>query len=274
MRFPRVAALAAGLAVLAAPGFSNAYVIDGRLADWGIVGTGRATDWTPSRSVRRYVASDQTGGSGIYLGTGYGGQRYDAEAAYLDWDSDFLYVLVVTGLSPDTPQNPAANSYGAGDLAIDFGRDGTFDYAMVVKSYAGLTPGTVYRAGTWNYGIWSAPGMLADAAHPSPYVTALKTGTAVGVGKLAYAGTSIANLGAYASDRHYVIEAALPLSSFGANWSLAGPAVPFDLQWTMYCANDIITVDAAPGRVPEPAAPILIALAAAVATRRYRAVTA
>jgi len=64
----------------------------------------------------------------------------------------------------------------------------------------------------------------------------------------------------------------LPLSSFGSNWGTNGPLVPFDVQWTMYCANDIITVDPLPsGRVPEPAAPLaLAAVAAFVNLRRWR----
>lgn len=264
--------VAAALTLVGAPLSASAYTVDGNFADWGLRRTGQISDWTPSASVKQFVVEDQTGGAGAFLSPGYGGQRYDAEAVYLDWDANWLYVLIVTGLPPDNPQNPAANSYGAGDIAIDFGRNNTWDYGMAVKNYAGLTPGTVYAATAWNYGLWSGPGQLATASRPATNVVAVKSGTAVGTGQLAYSALGINNVGQYTSDLHYVIEAALPLSSFGSNWGANGPLVPFDVQWTMYCANDIITVDPQPaGRVPEPAAPLaLAALAAFFNLRRWR----
>jgi hypothetical protein len=264
--------IAAALMLVGAPFSAAAYTVDGNFADWGLKRTGQASDWTPSASVREFIVEDQTGGPGTFLSPGYGGQRYDAEAIYLDWDAQWLYVLIVTGLPPDNPQNPAGNSYGAGDIAIDFGRNNTWDYGMVVKNFAGLTPGTVYAATSWNHGLWSAPGQLATASRPATNVVAVKSGTAVGTGQLVYSAVGINNVGQYTSDLHYVIEAALPLSSFGSNWGTNGPLVPFDVQWTMYCANDIITVDPLPsGRVPEPAAPLaLAAVAAFVNLRRWR----
>jgi len=264
-------AAAVALTAVAFPAF--AYTVDGSFNDWGLQRTGRASDWTPSASVKEFIIEDQTGGSNVFLNPGYGGQRYDAEAIYLDWDATWLYVLIVTGLPPDNPQNPGANSYAPGDIAIDFGRDQTWEYGMAVKNIAGLTPGTVYAASAWHYGLWSAPGQLATPSRPATDVVAVKSGTAVGNGQLVYSSVGINNVGQFASDVHYVIEAALPLSSFGANWGGSGPLVPFDVQWTMYCANDVITVDPLPaGRVPEPAAPLALAAAAAMfSLRRARA---
>lgn len=259
----------AALALSAVSLQASAYTIDGNFADWGLTRTGQASDWTPSASVKEFIVEDQTGPSNVFLSPGYGGQRYDAEAIYLDWDAHWLYVLIVTGLPPNNPHNPAANSYGAGDIAIDFGRDQTWEYGMAVKDYAGLTPGTVYAATAWNYGIWSAPGQLATPSRPATDIVALRSGTAVGTGQLVYSSVGINNVGQYASDLHYVIEAALPLSAFGSNWGAGGPLVPFDVQWTMYCANDIITVDPLPaGQVPEPAAPLALAAAAALFSLR------
>lgn len=266
---PLRAAIGAALLLAAIPA-AQAYTIDSSISDWGITPTGHASDWTPSSSVKAWLAEDQTGSSGTFLNPGYGGQAYDAEAIYLDWDSNYLYVLVLTGLSPNVALNPAANIYGAGDIAIDFGRNGSFDYAMVVKNYAGLTPGTVYSASTWNYGLWSGPGQLANGSHPATNVVALKTGTAAGVGVLSYTSTAITNLGAYASDSHYAIEAAIPISALGANWGANGPTLPFDVQWTMYCANDVILVDPVAARVPEPSAPIVLSALAAFAAWRIR----
>lgn len=235
------------------------YVIDGAIADWGLSRNGLASDWTPTGSVKAYGVEDQTGGPGTYLNPGYGGQRYDAEALYIDWDATNLYLLVVTGLPADQVHNPAGNSYGAGDILIDFGRNGSFDYGMVVKDYAGLAPGTLYRSGTFNYGLWTAPGVVGT---PGVNPVALKTGTALGAGQLSYSTTGITSLGQYAADTHYAIEVAIPLALFGSDWVTGGgPAKSFDVQWTMYCANDIILVDP-PGRLPEPGMPWLLGAAA------------
>lgn len=254
--FPSLA-LAGCLVALACPARAG-YVIDGNVADWGLVRTNSASDWTPNASVKAYAVEDQTGGLGTYLNPGWGGQRYDAEAIYLDWDATNLYVLVVTGLPSTNPQDPAHNSYGAGDILFDFGRDGSFDFGMVVKNYAGLTPGTLYEAGSFAYGLWGAPGVLAT---PGVNPVALTAGTATGTGSLAYSTTAVTNLGVFAADKHYAIEVAIPLAAFGASWGLNGPNKAFDVQWTMYCANDIIVVDPPGGAVPEPAMPLLLAAA-------------
>ncbi|MFO1318968.1 MAG: hypothetical protein U1F52_05090 [Burkholderiales bacterium] len=267
-RFP--ARLAALLLTATAAFHANAgYVVDGSITDWGLSRTGSSSDWTPSSSVKAYAVEDQTGGPNAYLNPGYGGQRYDAEAIYLDWDATNLYVLVVTGLPSNQVHNPAGNSYGAGDILFDFGRNGSFDYGMVVKDYAGLTPGTFYRAGTFNYGLWGAPGVLAT---PGVNPVALKTGTALGAGQLAYSTTGINSLGQYSNDTHYAIEIAVPLALFGTDWVAGGgPDKSFDVQWTMYCANDVILADPQ-GRIPEPGTPWLLiaALGAGVLPLRKR----
>lgn len=241
---------------MAAP--ASAYVIDGSISDWGLQRTGSVTDWTPLLGVKAWAVEDQTGPLSAFLDPGYGGQRYDAEALYLDWDATYLYILVVTGLPPGNVHDPAANSYGAGDILIDFGRDGSFDYGLVVKNYAGLLPGEVYRTGSLHYGIWSSPGVPGT---PSPYAVALASGTPVGTAQLAYSTTGVNNLGQYKSDLHYAIEAAIPLAALGSDWGVNGPNKAFDVQWTMYCANDLITVDPAPTAVSEPNMLALLALA-------------
>lgn len=253
-----------------APAASAGYVIDSNVADWGLVRTGQASNWTPSASVKQYAVDDQTGGNNVYLNPGYGGQKYDAEAIYLDWDATNLYVLVVTGVSPNQAQNPAANSYGAGDILIDFGLNGSFDYGVAVKNYAGLNPGTLYRADTFHYGIWTAPGVVGT---PGVNPVAIKTGTALGATQLSYSATGFSNLGQYASDTHYAIETAIPLALLGSDWGVNGPNKAFFVQWTMYCANDIIGVDPAPS-VPEPGVPALLAavLGAATVSARKRTV--
>ena len=47
------------------------------------------------------------------------------------------------------------------------------------------------------------------------------------------------------------------VSTFGSYWLGDSPSKAFDMQWTMDCANDIITLDP-PGLVPEPASAALV----------------
>ena len=62
-------------------------------------------------------------------------------------------------------------------------------------------------------------------------------------------------MGAHKNDRHYVIEAAIPLSAF------AGYSGEFDVHWTMNCANDSISADPVlSASVPEPGTLALLPL--------------
>ncbi len=233
---------------------AQAITIDGNLADGGLHRTGQASDWTPDSvlvpNANQYAVEDQTGGAGVRLFPGWGGQNYDAEALYVHLTSSHLYVALVTGLSPNTPNNPAANSYGPGDFAIDFGQNGSYEFGVETT---GANAGKVYQVSAWNFGLWDVAGnynpSIPDLAHP----TSIKTGSETGVGNLVYTSVPFSNMGVYTADSHYVIEAAIPLSSF------AGYSGKFDVHWTMNCANDWIMAD--PDlTIPEPGTLALLPL--------------
>jgi hypothetical protein len=230
-------------------------VIDGNLADWGLKQTGQASDWNVDNTLVpgvRYTVEDQTGGANSYLTPGYGGQSYDAEALYTYMDSSFLYLALVTGLAPNTPNNLAANSYGPGDFAIDFGRNGSFEFGIQTT---GQDAGKVYRVTEWDYGLWDVNGNFNPAHPDTAHPTSIKTGALVGVGDLFYANNFFDNMGRYKDDKHYVIEAAIPLFVF------AGYSGKFDVQWTMNCANDAISADPKlSSQVPEPGTLALLPL--------------
>jgi len=218
------------------------YIIDGNIGDWGLNRTGHASDWTPGSNVKKYTVEDQTGGLSVYLNPGYGGQRYDAEAIYLDWDSSNLYILLVTGL----PSNN--KDYAPGDIAIDFGKNGSWDFGIETTGNNGNTKGGIYQNITWAKGLW-------NKIDP----TSITNGTKVGQGSLVYTSNTIDNLGQWKSDQHYVIETSIPVSTFGALWGANGPNQSADISWTMNCGNDVIKVDP-PAHVPEPGALGLVAL--------------
>ncbi|MHB1214829.1 MAG: PEP-CTERM sorting domain-containing protein [Thiobacillus sp.] len=233
--------LASGLSLQA-----SAYVIDANLADWGLTRTGRVADWTPNASVKAWAVEDQTGGIGTRLTPGYGGQAYDVEALYVDYDAQYLYLALVTGHNPLTPNG--GGQYAAGDFAFDFGRNGNHEFGLETTGSNDKTRGGLYAVSQWGAGLWGA-------ANEGP--TSILAGDLLGLGEVVYTTTGAANMGVYAVDRHFFYEARIPVALFGPYWG--GEA--FDVHWTMNCANDSLKADPVPGAsVPEPGTLALLPL--------------
>lgn len=251
--------LLAGLAVtcaLAAPLAASAasVTIDGNFTDWGITNNGTAAGWTPKTGIN-YAVEDQSDATSGFLSPGWGGQAYDAEAMYLTWytkadGQTYLALGLITGHDPNTPTG--GNSYGRGDFAIDFGRDGSFEFGVLTANRSStLLQGDVVSTtnADWATGLWSAPGVY-DPAH-SPYVTKVNTGTDVGNASMAIS-NSFGNMGTLGGN-HWFYEVEIPVSAFGNHWVGSTPSESFDVQWTMLCANDIIILDPPAATVSEPA---------------------
>ncbi len=210
-----------------------AYTIGGGLADWGVTPTGSSSDWTPNSGIR-WIEEDQTGGSGTYLGPGYGGQLYDAEAIYADWDNDNLYLAVVTGLPSDN------SAYAPGDIALDFGMDGSYEYGIETTTDTGFAQGGLYDVTDWAGGL-SNWGGVSDP-------TSIVAGSLIIMGSLDYTdpNSPITGLGGFSSsNEHYVIEAQIALSDI-TQWGQ-----DFTIHWTMDCGNDALELNVT--GVPEPA---------------------
>jgi hypothetical protein len=233
--------LASGLSLQA-----SAYSIDANLADWGVTRTGSMVDWTPNASVKAWVVEDQTGGINTRLTPGYGGQAYDVEALYVDYDVQYLYLALVTGHNPLT-QN-GGNHYAPGDFAIDFGRNGSYEFGLETTGSNGKTQGGLYVVSQWGTGLWGA-------ANEGP--TSILAGDLLGLGEMAYTTTGAAKMGVHAADSHFFYEARIPVTLFGTYWG----ADDFGVHWTMSCANDSLKVDSVPGAsVPEPGTLALLPL--------------
>jgi len=245
------------LAALLSAGSAQAFVIDGNLSDWGVQRNGNATDWTPNSSAAAYKVEDQ---HASYLNPGYGGQAYDAEAMYVAWDASNLYIAIATGHNPLTPNTPSNDTYGPGDIAIDFAANGSFDYGIELTGSGTTSAGHVYSGVNWAVGLWKSNGAwtgyydpnlannkaLADPAHP----TSILSGSDVGTGVVAYTTIGENNYGIWAGDLHYFYEVSVPLSAFGSDWANGNH---FDLHWSQNCANDSILVDPpVTVSVPEP----------------------
>ena len=246
--------LMAGVILMGA-GSAQAYTINngsnnGNLSDWGVYpSTG---DWTPTLhqgifpSVEDYVRT-----SDGFVNPGYGGQTFDMEAIYTSWDTNNLYIAIVTG---DFPINTTGGVqygnqwYSLGDIAIDFGVNGTYDYGIELGSHAtsahgydGLngTPGNIYAT---NNGNWSMVGGQATTGSFLASAPFYMNTTTAGPGSACDWDWNNATC-------HNIVEICINKSIFGSNWDSY-----YSLHLTQSCGNDEINVTTCnhPPAVPEP----------------------
>lgn len=221
-----------------------ALVVDGNLNDWQI----NKDTLVSSLAGAHYTVEDSTGGANAYLGPGYGGQAYDAEAMYAVFQGGKLFIALMTGHDPLTVNNPAQNKYGAGDFAIDFGKNGIYELGINVIVNGFGVAGGVYANPAWAYGLWDVNGNYNPGHPDTTHPTSLVGGNLIGMASYAYTTNGVGGYGAWKSDKHFFYELSIDLGLlYAAGWD--GGA--FNIQWTENCANDSIVVD--PGRsVPEP----------------------
>ncbi len=227
-----------------------AYNIDGNLGDWGV-----QTNFTTSKPIKgKTIDLDSTGGASQFVNPGVGGQAYDAEALYVDFDSTKLYLALITGHNPAMVNGN--NTYAPGDFLIDFGRNGTFEYGLKTT---GAYKGSLFKIGSSDLKLGLFPGKGTPYASGKNAVSILDgKGVNVGAGALEISGP-FKGYGQYLADTHYAYEASIDLSLFDKQyWN-----TPFDVQWTMQCGNDVISADPPLGFVPEPMSLALFGIALA-----------
>lgn len=220
------------------------------LNDWGV--NPSTNDWDPISGIY-YTVEDYTGSDG-YVGPGWGGQLFDAEAMYFKYDSANLYVALVTGF-PNTGAgvNHGGTTYSAGDIAIDFGINGSYDYAIEIGNHSSsyAYPGSwwgfsgdiggVYDVTKWRYSDWPGYEDVPINMHYDPSNLPTLAGNA----------SSFSYLNTYPNSDplydHWVIETSIPKSVFGSDWD-----GHMRLSWTETCGNDITTAAS-----PEPISMLL-----------------
>lgn len=184
-----------------------------------------------------YTVEDWTGGGDGWLDPGYGGDEYDAEAAYMASDGEFLYVAVVTGF-PIGGRWDGGDFFAAGDIGIDVNCDRQnahdYDYAIDVSAGGRLRGGNLH---------WQDPSMGGGPAwnHVSDplRVTSWTTSKTTQFSYSSWQG-------------RYAIESIIDLDHFGPG------AESFNMHWTMGCGNDELELDYRPtDPVPEPASLLL-----------------
>lgn len=209
-------------------GAAHAFVVDGNLSDWGVTpGLYGASTWTPGAGIQYTVEDQSPSTPGGYLNPGYGGQGFDAEAMYATYDNNNLYFAIVTGKSPGTDLG-----YRPGDIAFDFGNDGSYEYGIETT---GANQGNLYSVNSWGTGLWGTGDPTEMTGNP----------LLLGSGSLVYNMLTVGGNPLYLGD-HYVIEGYIPLSLFGSNWSRG-----FKMSWTETCGNDVISMNV--HTAPEPA---------------------
>ncbi len=229
---------------------AHAYLIDGSLSDWGV--TLNAASQTkpyldthlPSGGNDIDAATEDNADHNdgfVFVGPGYSiGNRYDAEAFYLDNDANYLYYAIVTGL----PQNELA--FPAGDVFFDNGfyQDPLSPNYNAQKYGFGIdiTNGKLYAANSWQNVIYP------QHAASNPWK--------MGDDKTFLADTSLVYSGE--QNTHYVIEGKAPLDVLGLSFN--GNQAELYSHWTMQCGNDQINLHGDVNVVPEPATLSLMSL--------------
>jgi hypothetical protein len=212
------------------------YSIDGLLNDWGInlsaaTNIGYLDTHLPSGGLDIDYTTEDNTASNIYssfVDPGYSYRNlFDAEAIYFDNDQNNAYIAIVQGL-PIEGYKTLGTTYLPGDIAIDIGSDGSYEYGIDIDT------GILYNVTSWD-----------DAGISSSSPWRINTGT-----------NPISVPFVYSSDQnnHYVLEASIPLSD------LVGLATdPFlSIHWTQQCGNDYLTLPADVNSVPEPSTLLLL----------------
>lgn len=234
-------------------------VVDGNIDDWLTPG-GKAT-WSVNNPGIHRAVEDQTGSGAFYLSPGWGGQAYDAEALFATIIGDKLFIALATGHNPTITTDSGANRFGAGDFAIDFGRDKSFEMGINTRRATGSDSdkfgdlGGVYKVSQWYYGLWNTAGNYQPATPDQAHPTSIKAGTKLGSAAYEVSSAPKTGYGVNPSDQHYFYEMSVDLSLLRAGGWDGSSA--FDIHWTQNCANDSISVDPA-NYVPEPGSMALL----------------
>jgi len=172
------------------------------------------------------------------------------ETIYFSQDSLYAYFAVVSGF-PLEGRTVRGKDYFAGDFALDFGSDGSYEFGMETT---GANQGSFYSVITWADPLFTVCG---------PYN--IISGNYLGDAQFAYDNST------YTADGHYVFEFAISKSLFGSYWNDFSSTPQFSAKWTMSCGNDCLQLDVAhvPG-VPEPSTFLLFGFGAATVMLKKR----
>ncbi len=226
-RTARLLVVLMGLTLIGAPAFGSTAGLTPIatslfLNDWGV----SYGDWDPVYFHGGHVGydlEDWVGEGNGWLGPGYGGQAFDVEAVYFGMDEESYYFAVVTGFGPEGGQG-----YLPGDLFVDFGDNGDWDFALDVDG-----------GGTLMTGITSWQNTALDYRVADPFRVTEFSGAPMPVTGFRYGDFS----------GRYAIEAILDRDL------VQNAPGRYRVHWTMGCGNDVGELV---GALPEPTTLLLL----------------
>lgn len=253
------------------------------LESWGV----SKGNWAPtSAPVNTYWTSEDFTDDGPgYVSPGWGGQPFDAEAAYIGFQGGKAYIAVVTGLPQSGSKDPyrydnpdyagwhpgdwgVSNErywYDAGDIGISI--NGNYQFAITTRpnntnSTGSPTPGAGMLVG--GNLLWDNPKGWDTESGSTDWGGVSNPWVAIGFDNATALGSSFRYSRIGDSDS-YAIEAILDNAMLALNnGDILG------LHWTMECGNDAIDlVDDV--NVPEPSTILLMSSGiAGIAGMAYR----
>lgn len=231
---------------------ADGILIDGQLADWGVT---PFSDWVPSPGTA-YVEENHPNGS-----YPYGGERFDAEALYVNPQPTQLRLAIITSFPEAGLANPNNSSVwiSAGDLLLDLDQtDGrAWEWAITLN---GPNKGAIYFQPT----LILPQGSSGLPANGPSNVDVAHSGSPVGQAQVAW--HNYGDLEGFGSPT-YGIEIV-------ADWSdLGGPTGLTSIlaHHTMGCGNDALDIATVGSPVPEPATIGLLLIGGlSLAAKRYR----
>ena len=256
----------AAVLVMAVP--AAAYTIDGDVGDWGINNprndsSHRLIDSSliPASGISYVIENDNAdwayGVSGNNMSNFTGPEWCDIEAMYVDDDSEYIYVLLITSM-PKNGKNWGSDHIQPGDLALDFNGDGTFEYGVkIVKN--DIEDGGFGEVGAIYHDLKDGDWAVLDPGSYRIDITNIVGGTKAGDAVIVYTGADGATDGVpvgpqstlpwdtfgYPMRYNYenpvipneVIEIAIPKSALGLQQNTV------NLQSSISCGNGVIKLE-------------------------------
>jgi len=235
------------------------YAVNGMVDDWGVnLGAAAAYDLgylntnVPGGTARYWTDDDdwESNTTTIYVNPGFSDRNNaDAEAVYIDNDSDYLYFAVVMGTPRDWVAYDNTNP-SHGDIFISTDADwSTYEFALNLSygtydtlkgDWTGPYTATLVR----DFSTVGADPTWPEHASANPWIVG-SSYTVVSDPNLLFASSTEQN-------SHFVLEGRISLAALGLD---AASSRNTFIHWTMDCGNDVI-----PPPVPEPASMTLLGL--------------